>query len=193
MKDMLIAGLDVGTQGARFLVSDTRGHIVAQGAAPIGERRSDLPDGWAEQDPAEWWEAVRGALGQAMGELRASEYGGGDIRVLCVDSTSGTVLAVDRSGTPLAPAIMYNDQRAEEEAKAANEAGRTLTEKLGYQFKPSFGLPKIMWIKDHWPKVFEGTYRFLHAGDWVAGKLIGDFAYSDPSNALKSGAKSGGA
>lgn len=187
MKDRLIAGLDVGTQGARFLVSEPQGHVVAQGSASIEGKCLDLPDGWAEQDPTAWWEAVRDAVRQAMGALVESGYSASELRALCVDSTSGTVLPVDRRGTPLTPAIMYNDHRAQEEAQWVNEVGRALTAKLGYQFKSSFGLPKMVWIQHHCPEVFERTHRFLHAGDWIVGKLTGTFSYSDPSNALKSG------
>ena len=75
MKDVLIAGLDVGTQGARLLVSDTRGHIVAQGSARIEGKDSGLPDGWAEQDPAEWWRAVGGVVGQALEGFIFVPYG----------------------------------------------------------------------------------------------------------------------
>jgi len=187
VKDTLIAGLDVGTGGARFLVSTTRGHIVAQGDAPIDEARSDLPAGWAEQDPAAWWRAVGRAVQETLDGLAGAGGTAHDIQALCVDSTSGTVLALDRSGNPLTPAIMYNDHRAADEAEAANDAGGELTEKLGYRFGSSFGLPKIMWIKDHQPEVFEQAHRFVHAADWVVGKLTGDFSHSDPSNALKSG------
>lgn len=187
MKDVLIAGLDVGTQGARLLVSDARGHIVAQGSARIEGKDADLPDGWAEQDPDSWWRAIRDAVQKALTGLAGAGGTAQEIQALCVDSTSGTLLALDPEGVPLISAIMYNDQRATEEAAVANDAGRALTEKLGYRFGASFGLPKIMWIKKHQPEVFERTDRFVHAGDWVVGKLTGDFSHSDPSNALKSG------
>ena len=58
---------------------------------------------------------------------------------------------MDAAGRALRPAIMYNDGRAVDEAAEVQAAGRAQAERLGYQFQPSFGLPRLLWIRRHEP------------------------------------------
>ncbi len=46
---------------------------------------------------------------------------------------------------------------------------------------------KLVWLQREKPAIVNGTYKFLHAADFLVGKLIGDFNCTDTSNALKSG------
>jgi xylulokinase len=178
----LYLGLDVGTQGARALVCDESGRVVSQASEPFQSPGiPDLPAGWFEQDPQDWWKAAVTCLKKVAAGLSEG------ISALSVDSTSGTILPVDENGNPLTNALMYNDGRAVDEAKICNEAGIDLTEKLGYKFGASFALPKILWIKNHQPDVYQRTWKFIHAADFIIGRLIDDFGISDYSNALKTG------
>jgi len=186
---MYVLGLDVGTQGARALVCDRQGGIAAQAARPFRPPESIelLPPGYAEQDPADWWDAASECLRSVVAELRVAGVDLRAIKAVAVDSTSGTIVPLDRSGIALRPAIMYNDTRATREADECNSAGSALTEKLGYKFSSAFALPKILWIKRNEPSVFEQTASFAHAADYVVSRLTGNFRFSDTSNALKTG------
>jgi xylulokinase len=184
MTDELVAAIDVGTQAARCLVVDTAGAVTASAAAPIRSPASDLPEGWAEQDAEAWWQAACAACRAAVEALGDDSA---RIRRVAVDSTSGTIVPVDRRGAPLRPALMYNDVRAEEEARLVQEAGEEVADRLGYSFQASFALPKIVWVRNHEPEVAAGTVRFLHAADFIVARLAGGLAVSDSSNALKTG------
>ncbi len=176
-------GLDVGTQGARAAALTDNGELLASHAESFQRLTlPGLPDGWAEQDPWEWWRASCLCLRAIMRNLRD------EIRAVCVTSTSGTIVTVDSCGRPLRPAIMYHDNRSVEEAQLANVAGAELTRSLGYKFNSAFGLPKILWLKRNEPRTFGSTARFIHAADWLVGMLsAGSYSVSDNSNALKTG------
>ncbi len=184
MADELVAGLDVGTQGARLIMCDDRGNIVAEAYSPLRlEIEEELPPGWSEQDPDDWWTATK----ECIEKVRKSLSNLQDIIAITVDSTSGTVVPIGEDNIPLRRAIMYNDNRSQEEADIVNDYGRDIATKLGYKFKPSFALPKMLWIKRNEPDIFEKVGKFLHAADFLAGKLTGDYSHSDTSNSLKAG------
>jgi len=179
---MLFLGIDVGTQGARAVVADAQGEVRASHAEPLSQPSAHLPPGWSEQDPADWWRAVTLSLRAITQQVPPPE-----IRALAVTSTSGTIVPVGANRQPLRPAILYNDSRATAEAQRLHRIGARLEKKLGYQFQASFGLAKILWLQRHEPDLFRQTAKFLHAADWLVGKLTGRFIYSDSSNALKTG------
>jgi len=179
----VVIGIDLGTQGARAFAVGPDGSVAASAHAALRPAEQDLPAGWIEQDPAEWWRAVCACLGQVMAGLP----GGARVAGLSVDSTSGTILAVDELGEALAPAVMYNDARSEGQVPAVQQAGAALQEKLGYAFGSSFGLPKILWFQQTRPELFERARWFLHAADYIVGRLSGEMGVSDSSNALKTG------
>ncbi|MCK4326090.1 hypothetical protein KAW55_04990, partial [bacterium] len=181
-------GLDVGTQGVRAIICDKEGEVIAQSCRPIAsDSNKKLPPGWAEQDPFSWWEGVSISLKELLASLKEKGISSQEIRAISVTSTSGTILPLGEGDEPLRKAIMYNDNRAVEEARLVNEAGENLVAKLGYQFKPSFALSKILWMKKHEPKIYNRTKKFIHATDFIIGKLTGNYSTSDTSNALKTG------
>ena len=185
---MYVLGLDVGTQGARALVCDGEGNILAQASQEYQAPEFELvPPGHAEQDPEGWWSAASECLQHVVKELKFAGRSPQGIKAIAVDSTSGTIVPLDKSGKPLRKAIMYNDTRAVSEADECNSAGSDLTDKLGYKFASSFALPKILWIKRNEPQIFEQTACFAHAADYIVSRLTGNFRFSDTSNVLKTG------
>lgn len=185
---MLVIGIDVGTQAAKAVVSNANGLIVAE-ATHFLDIKPDpgLPQGWVEQDPEAWWAATKLVLRKIVRTIKEKGMKNEHIKAIGVDSTSGTIVPVDKNGHPLRPAIMYIDNRALEESEEANESGKELTDKLGYKFQPSFALPKILWIKKKQPEIFQQTYKFIHPTDYLVGKLTRNFNCSDTSNVLKTG------
>ncbi len=178
----IVCGLDIGTSGAKALAVDQRGHVLARAACAFEKPPYQPEPGHAEQDATEWWRAGAACLRQITAEVP-----GDQIVALSVDSTSGTIVPVDRDGDPLMPALMYNDGRASGLEAQVNAAAAELADKLGYRFSSTFALVKLVWLRQHRPAIVEATYKFLHAADFVVGCLTGNFDSTDTSNALKSG------
>ena len=176
----LVAGVDIATATVRVQVHDPAGALVAAASRPLPEPVRP-GDGRSEQDARAWWPAVRDCLAEctsALGEHRNR------IAALAVSATSGTVVAVDSSGEPLGPALMYDDRRAEREARTAAEAGAVRWARSGITPSASSGLARIGWLAGHLPS---GTARICHTADLIGWKLTGAPVAVDSSHALKSG------
>ena len=164
--DALAIGIDIGTSGVRAAAINRAGDCVAQGTAPN-------PDGGLRDHPADWWQGVLTAMAQLMPQINAAS-----VVALAVDGTSGTVLAVDKSGQPLGRALMYHQAVAPE--LAAQVSAHAPPESAAHGL--TSGLAKMLALQST-----EGTARILHQADWVAGCLTGRFDTSDENNALKTG------
>jgi sugar (pentulose or hexulose) kinase len=173
-------GLDLGTQSVRAMVVSGTGETLAAGSHKLTSRR-DGPR--HEQDPEEWWRAISAASRVALAALPA----GLTIYGVAVDGTSGTILLVDGGGRPLTPGLMYDDTRAFEETKRANEAGAAVWATLGYnRMQAPWGLPKLLWLLGQHRGLAAGT-RLAHQTDFINRRLVGSEVATDTSNALKTG------
>ena len=171
-------GLDLGTQSVRALTVSDMGDVLGQSSQRLTSRREGPRH---EQDPEDWWRAVVFVCRAALADLPASA-----VRGVAVDGTSGTVLLCNSSGKALTPGIMYDDMRAKDEARRANEAGAAVWASLGYRMQPSWALPKLLWLLRQHPSVIPGA-RLIHQNDFINRRFSGHEVPSDSSNALKSG------
>ncbi len=187
--DRVFLGIDVGTQGARTIDVTDRGEIMSEGGnqfEPLNSKQT-LPEGWFELSPNMWWSAARKAIRDCISILKKRHRNMSSIQALSVTSTSGTIVVLDNHLEPLCDAIMYNDARASKEADEINQVSQEFRKRLGYSFSASFGLAKILWLKNNRPTIFENASRIVHASDFIVGKICGRYDTSDYSNALKSG------
>ncbi|MFJ9146671.1 FGGY-family carbohydrate kinase [Streptomyces sp. NPDC102270] len=159
-------GIDLGTQSVRVLAVTADGTVLGQGSAPLGGRREGVRH---EQDPEQWWDAVRTASRSALLTLTGVRIGG-----LAVCGTSGTVLLTDAEGRPTSPALMYDDARAAGEAAGLREAGLAVQD--------TWALPKALWLAGA-----QGKGRVTHQPDVVTARLTGGPVPTDSSHALKTG------
>jgi len=182
---MIVIGVDVGTQGARALALSEDGAALAQAQQAFADQGApELPAGWHEQDPRDWWVAVAACLRSVTQTLgpRVAEISG-----LAISATSGTVCALDDEGEPLLPALMYDDARARAEVADTAHAIAALEAALGYRVNASFGLPKLVWLARHRPQVMSRARYLAHAGDFLAGCLTDVYDVTDETQALKTG------
>ncbi|GEO11185.1 FGGY-family carbohydrate kinase [Segetibacter aerophilus] len=175
-------GVDIGTQGARVVLIDSKGN-------QIGSEEEDFAlsdESREEQSPAEWWQALLRSLKRLVDKARLVvdvDY----IKAIAVTSTSGTVIPIAVNNEPLHNAIMYSDKRSAEEGKLCREAALRHNN-TGYTgFNSSSGLSKIVWYLRHFPTQVEKIRRWVHASDFITGKLSGNWGVTDYTNALKSG------
>jgi len=167
-------GIDFGTTGCRSCVIDARGEPVAEVrvALPAPHRAGSA----VEQVPERWWQALEDNLER----LRAQVPPGG-IAAICIDGTSATVLGCAADGTPLTPALMYNDARARAEAE---RIARHAPAECGAHGAGS-SLAKLLWLLQ--TGTGKSIRHILHQADWLLGRLCGRFDISDENNALKLG------
>jgi sugar (pentulose or hexulose) kinase len=169
-----VVGIDFGTSGVRACVLDAGGRSVAEAAVPLPAPLQTADGGW-EQDPEQWWTALRALLGELARRIDL-----GALRALAIDGTSGTLVACSQEGRPLHPALMYHDARARDEA--ARIAAVAPRESGGHGATAS--LAKLLWLKG---RGLPGSARLLHQAEWVAGRLLGRFDLGDENNLLKMG------
>jgi len=169
-------GIDLGTTGLRAILSNEKGEILSSKSQAVEESFVQNQDEhFSEQNPRGWESALFSVLDDVFKELGENE-----LKAVCVDSTSGTIIPVDKRGNPLYNAILHNDIRSYREAEFINS-------KTSIIVKPSFALPKILWIKNNMPHLFENTFKFIHAADYVRGLISGDYSSTDFSNSVKTG------
>lgn len=180
LSDGVWVGLDLGTQSVRALVVTGKGELLGAGTQKLTSRRAGLRH---EQAPEQWWSAVAAASAQALRGVPADSVTG-----VAVDATSGSVLLMDRHGTALTTALMYDDTRAAGELERVNEAGDALWTELGYRrMQPAWALPKLLWLLREHPDLIRDS-RLAHQSDFINRRLVGREVPTDLSNALKTGA-----
>lgn len=177
-------GIDIGTQGARVVLIDGAGNVIAS-----AEESFPLTDlSRQEQSPEMWWNSCLSSLKKMLGEAR-NNINTNDIKALAVTSTSGTVIPLDKENHPLHPAIMYSDQRSANVSERCKEAALNapLPEGAYANFNFSSGLCKMVWFVETFPDKVSRIAKFIHAADYITGKLCGKYEVTDHTNALKSG------
>ncbi len=175
---MRFAGIDVGTSGARVAIVDGEDGTIREASRPFDAVVPGMPPGFSEQDASLWWPAVV----ECFRELAPL----GEIEAVSATSTSGTFLFVEEHLAPITNAIMYGDSRAAEQARRLEPFSARHRDRLGYGFPATFALPKLLWMLDHHPEIC-ARVCFVHAGDYLLSRLLGERAPSDTSTALKTG------
>ncbi len=176
-------GIDVGTTGTKAVLIDGAGVLQAKAVAEY-DMQSPQP-GWAEQDPEEWWKATQQAIAQVLSQSGVPAAGIAGIGLS--GQMHGSVF-LDRDGRVLRPAILWCDQRTEREcAEITERVGRQRL--LEFTCNPAltgFTAPKILWLRNHQPELFDRTARVLLPKDYIRWRLSGEFAtdVSDASGTL---------
>ncbi len=165
---MFFLGIDFGTSGARACVIDADGTIVAEDARDFGEL--------AEHERAGIWREALWDLVAALPPAIRTQ-----LSDIALDGTSGTLLACDEELSPRHPPLLYNDDRAVEEAALI---ARTATPGHPAAAVTS-GLAKMLWLKKRLG--LTGARLYLNQADWLSGLLTGRVGMSDYHNALKLG------
>lgn len=178
----LVVGIDMATAAVRAAAMDAGGTLHAEAATRLPRPAVPRP-GWSEQDAGAWWPAACRVLMEVTRRLGDRSR---SVVAVTVCSTSGTVVAFDRRGDVIGPALMYADQRAADEARIAQGAAAQRWQTLGLRIQPSFGIAKWAWLMKQ-PDVAGRVTRLGHASDVVVGRLTGAPAPTDWSHALKSG------
>ncbi len=169
----LLLGLDLGTQSLRAALVDRNGRTLAFGVAAI-ETTHPRP-AWAEQAPEDWWRAARSAVAQA---LDAARVGPGQIAGIGLDCTACTVVACNRQGQPIRPALLWMDQRAHREAAEISATGNPALRYVSGRVSPEWMLPKALWLKRNEPAAYGQADWIVEGTNWMMYRLTGEWTLS---------------
>jgi xylulokinase len=168
-----VLGMDVSTTATKTLLVDETGKVVGVGSV---EYPYDTPRPlWSEQDPRYWWDAAVGAIRKALDQTGVSAD-----EVAAIGLTGqmhGSVL-LDDAGEVVRPAILWNDQRTEEECdEIRRRIGKErLIQITGNDALTGFTAPKLLWVQRHEPENWERVRHILLPKDYVRYRLTGEFA-----------------
>ncbi len=187
-----ILAIDLGTSGPKVGIVDHNGRVVGSEfeANPVYL----LPDGGAEQDPEDWWQAIVRAARRLLGRgvVPAAEI----IAVACTGQWSGTV-ALGKDGKHLMNAIIWMDSRGAPHVQqvvhgAINVSGYSIS-KLYQWVRLTGGMPTgagkdsiahILFMMHKYPQIYEQTQKFLEPIDYIGFRLTGRQAASYASITL---------
>ena len=136
---MYTLGYDIGSSFIKASIVDVeKGTVVAKASYPEKEMLiNSLRSGWAEQDPAAWWKAVKGVTDMLASQATVSLQ---DVRAIGISYQMHGLVLVDKDGLPLRPSIIWCDSRAVPYGqKAFEEIGseKCLSHLLHFIFKPT--------------------------------------------------------
>ncbi len=172
-----LLGIDIGTSGAKALVCDEHGKVVATAMA---EYPLLTPYAlWSEQNPADWWGGVQTAVKEIATKVDASQ-----IAAIGLTGQMHGAVFLDKDDSVIRPALLWNDQRTAAECAEITErvGAARLIELAGNPALTGFQAPKILWLRNHEPENYARLAQVLLPKDYIRFLLTGERA-ADASDA----------
>jgi xylulokinase len=166
-----LLGVDVSTTGAKALLIDAAGSVIDSHVTPLSLQQP-FPL-WSEQHPEEWWQGAARSIRAVVSRHPDKAIAG----VGLTGQMHGMVL-LNKAGEVLRPAILWNDQRTQEQCDAitAQIGFERLLSLTGNRVLTGFTAPKIVWVRQHEPDIYRQGAHILLPKDFIRYKLTGDFA-----------------
>ncbi|MBR4756467.1 MAG: carbohydrate kinase [Bacteroidales bacterium] len=168
---MYLLGYDVGSSSVKAsLVEVETGKCVASAFYPKHESTIiSRKAGWAEQDPEMWWENLKLATADVLGQRRAK------IAAIGISYQMHGLVCVDKDGKLLRHSIIWCDSRAVPYGQAAFDAighGQCLGHLLNSP--GNFTASKLAWVKENEPDLFDRIDKIMLPGDYIAFRMTGE-------------------
>jgi xylulokinase len=166
-------GIDVSTTATKALLIDEQGAVLAVSSERYAfETPRPL---WTEQHPDLWWE---GTIKSIRGVLLDSGVDPSDIKGVGLTGQMHGLVLLDEGGQVLRPAILWNDQRTGSECDEIRDllGKERLIQITGNDALTGFTAPKILWVKNNEPEVFQRIDHILLPKDYVRYRLTGTYA-----------------
>ena len=166
-------GIDVSTTGSKALLIDTAGNVLCVCTSPhILSTPKPL---WSEQNPQDWWNATVGSIRSILSQTGIDPH---SIAAIGLTGQMHGLVLLDSAGEILRPAILWNDQRTQAQCdKIHRIIGREkFIRTSGNAALPGFTAPKILWVAENEPEIFDKVRHILLPKDYIRYRLTGEFA-----------------
>jgi xylulokinase len=178
----IFLGIDLGTSSVKLLLMNEEGNVIQTVS-------KDYPvyypkPGWAEQNPEDWWQATKEGIKEIV---EMSSMAGKKISSIGLSGQMHGLVLLDQGDRVLMPALLWCDQRTYAECDYITEQlGEKLSEYTGNKALAGFTAPKVLWVKQNCPEVYEKIRHVLLPKDYIRFQLTGEYAtdVSDASGTL---------
>ena len=168
---MYLLGIDIGTSATKTVLFDHSGKPVSSASAeyPLYQPKN----GWAEQEPADWWNAVCETAKKVVSGIDPREIDG----IGLSGQMHGLVL-LDQEDRVLRRSIIWCDQRTGAQAEKLNEliGEKGLIEITANPALTGFTAAKILWVKENEPQIWAKIAKIMLPKDYIRYMLNGEFA-----------------
>jgi len=174
-------GLDFGTSAVKALLVDGAQSVAGSVTVELAVQRPAR--GHSEQDPAAWWQALLDAV-DGLARTHPAELSA--VQGIGLSGQMHGAVLLDKSGTVLRPAILWNDVRSGAECTELEQSFPALRRVTGNAAMPGFTAPKLLWVRRHEPAVFARIGAVLLPKAYIRYRLTGEMIeeMSDASGTL---------
>src|SRR6266704_181362 len=172
-----LLGIDLGTTGVKAAL------FAAENGVVLTDAFVDYPlyhphPGWAEQKPAEWWQATLSAIRTCLVQGATQGAQASDVRGVGLSGQMHGVVLLDAEQRVLRPCIIRADQRSEAQCRWMTErvGASRLIEYVSNPALTGFTAPKLLWIRENEPEIFAQASTLLLPKDYIRYRLTGTIA-----------------
>jgi xylulokinase len=169
-----LLGIDIGTSGTKTLICDHKGKVLA---TAVAEHDIYSPNpGWSEQNPLQWWSATQLAT---KAVIKKAKIKGDQVGAIGLSGQMHGSVFLGDGQTPLRNALLWNDQRtAKQCAEIESKAGgrKKLIGMVGNPALTGFTAPKILWVRENEPKIYDKVKHILLPKDYIRYCMTSEYA-----------------
>ena len=177
---MNVLVIDVGTSSMRGILFDHCGYCLSEEQRQY--QAEYLEDSRVEQDPEQWVDALYSIVKKTAQRAKKERN---TIDAVVLTSQRSSVIPVDREIKPLCHAIMWQDKRTNAICESRKHFNGEIFELCGSRVNPVFSGPKMTWIREERPEIYEKTYKFMVISDYLlyhmTGRICTDYTYGSRS------------
>lgn len=172
MASQYVLTIDQGTSSCKTALWTDDGTMVAETTHAYALHRPHPL--YAEIDAQLWWDAVCETIRAVVAQSGVDPH---DIVGIGVDGIGWTLVSVDAQCNPLYPALIWLDRRAEQETQwlAALPEANDFIQLVANPLDPAYITPKLLWLQQHHPEIFDATHQFLTASGFLVARLTGEY------------------
>ena len=165
-------GIDLGTGSCKSVIVDAQAQLLGFGVGEYAKR--GRTDQWDEQDPQELISAMIQSVRTAIQDVEVNPSA---CRAISIGGAYHSLIAVDKSDSPLTGVITWVDDRATKQAQAVRDAGHAneIYQKTGCPVHGMYPLYKLIWLREEQPQLFQQATHFISAKEYVIKQLTGEY------------------
>ena len=175
-----LMAIDAGTGSIRAVIFDTKGNQISVSQREWTHLEEEGVPNSMSFDFTSNWKLVCSCIQES---IKSAGINAEDILGLSATSMREGIVLYDKEGRELW-AVANVDARASDEVKFLKENFAGIEEEFYAKSGQTFALgalPRILWLKNNAPEIYEKVAYISMIGDWILAKLSGVIA-TDPSN-----------